>query len=346
MPRARFKKGYSWSPLKGFHKIEKVKFKEEMSTPPKPTTRVSPEAAALNDLLKTMNNPDIFGVQVPAGIDPNAPVREVISPQAPTPEVSLPAQLGEATPAPSAPLITTNPRVTKLFFTGRLKSGKDFAAAASSALIFGFADPLYAIASHYYGITVNSTEGKDLPGCREILQIIGQWGRGTLNEKYPLTIPRALFLDRVRDDGANGAFGFSEVDWASFGHNSDIWLNACIARADEFLKNNPEARVAVTNCRFDNEFKRLQAEGFQHWHVMCSAKTWTERLAKSKLTPDSPAVKDTSEHLAGNLDQNVIKQFSGQKVGPQLRCIWSDIIAPKPSNRLHTVESFLKSIGG
>lgn len=292
-------------------------------------------------MLKTINNPAIPGVEIPAGIDVNVPLTEAV----PSFIADVPPPIEIPAP-PAVPLITTAPRINKLFFTGRLKSGKDYAAKLSGATIFGFADPLYAIASHSFGVTVNSTEGKDIPGIREFLQTVAQWGRGVINEKYPLTVARALFMAQIRANGELGNYGCPEVQWANYGKDVDIWLNACIARANAFLAENPDARVAVTNCRFENEFKRLAAEGFVHWHCLCSANTWKTRLAVSKLTPDSPAVKDLSEKLAADLDANVIKQISAVKTGPQLRCIWSDELAAKPSARLHTVETFLKSIGG
>lgn len=285
-----------------------------------------------------MNNPDIQGVYVPPGV-------ETAATEAPPPP-SVPALPPAISSAPAQPITPaeSRPLVQKLFFTGRLKSGKDTSANAAGATVFGFADPLYAIASHFFKTTITATEGKDLPGIREFLQAAGQWGRGVINEQYPLTPDRALFCEQIRETAQ--WFQFPQVDWSTFGNNPDIWLNACIARANEHLVAFPEARVAITNCRFENEFKRLQAEGFQHWHCMCGAKTRTERLAQSKLTPESPAVKDLSEHLAIKLDASVIKLLSAQKQGPQLRAIWSDKQTPKPSERLHSTESFLQSIGG
>lgn len=324
-----------------------------------PIPRTSPEVAALNSLLNAMNDPNIQGIEVPKGVDPKA-----------SGELELKARLeklhADEKKAKAAELATkANPlgvdyppiknlprepepiatQVKLLFFTGRLGTGKDNAAAAAGATVFGFADPLYAMASHYFGVKVTATEGKDLPGIREFLQLAGQWGRNVVTEKYPLTVPRAIFQQWARADGILKHFGFPEVAWESFGLNAEIWLNACIARAEAYREENPSATVAVTNCRFEHEFKRLQACNFQHWHVMCSAKTWAARLAKLNLTPESPAVRDLSESLAGQLDGSVIKQLSAEKQGPKLRVIWSDEAVPSPSPRLHTVETFLKSIG-
>lgn len=299
-----------------------------------PVPHNSKEAAGLDSYLSLLNSipqlPPTEGAPPP----PPAPVLP------PNPEIMS----FIAAPLPPQPeLPRTNPR--KLFFTGRLKSGKDYAAKASGAVIFGFADPLYAIATHFFGVTVNASEGKDIPGVRAFLQQVGQWGRAAVTEQYPLTVGRALFSQAVREAGAAGKLGHPEVEWDTYGKNPDIWLNACIFRADLYLNAHPNARVAITNCRFENEFKRLTEEKFQHWHCMCGPKTWATRLAESKLTPESPAVKDLSEQLAVKLDQNVIKQVSAIKAGPMLRAIWSDT-GIKPNPRLHSIQSFLQTVGG
>lgn len=310
------------------------------SNPPMP--RVSKEVAALDAHLALINS--IPQIGAPDGVAP--PVTAA--------SLSVVDTAPPVTAIEESPFITELPPVAppqsrasaqKLFFTGRLKSGKDFAAKASGATILGFASPLYAIVTHFFGVTVNATEGKDLPGMRAFLQTAGQWGRATVSEQYPLTATRALFVSAVCAAGLMGELGHEEVEWGTFGTNPDIWLNACILRANAFLAANPGKRVAVTNCRFGNEYSRLQSEGFEHWHCMCGPKTWTARLAESKLTPESPSVRDVSEQLAVKLDQSVISQLNAQKVGPNLKCIWSDPSAPVPG-RLHSVASFLQTIGG
>lgn len=313
-----------------------------------------------------MNNPAIQGVVVPPGVDTK--VVEPTQVHRPAPPETVPFSGGPAVVEPEAAALHADVKesnaarkqfeaeeiaqlksrapVNKLFFTGRLKSGKDFAATAAGAKIIGFADPLYAIASYYFHLEINATEGKDIPGVREFLQTVGQWGRGVVSEKYPLNVGRAIFISQILSGGPKGFFGFPEVAWATYGRHNDIWLDAAIIRANEYIAANADARVAITNCRFDHEFKRLQSDGWQHWHSLCSPKTWAARLLAEKLTPESAAVRDLSEQLAANLDSNVVKQLSAQKDGPKLRAIWNDDVTPCPSSRLHSVESFLASIGG
>lgn len=311
-----------------------------------PAPRMSNEVAALDAHLALLNS--IPQIGAPEGVQPPPP--SAVPPPASMTAAEPTAIFSPARPEESLFITDTPPPATrvsaqKLFFTGRLKSGKDFAAKASGATILGFADPLYSLASHFFGVTVNATEGKDLPGMRAFLQTAGQWGRGTVSEQYPYTPARALFIEAVRAAADSGKLGAPEVEWATYGTNPDIWLNACLLRAELYIQAYPGKRVAITNCRFSNEYSRLQAEGFEHWHCMCGPKTWAARLAESKLTPESPSVRDTSEQLAVKLDQSVITQLNAQKVGPNLKCIWSDPSAPVPT-RLHSVASFLHTIGG
>lgn len=311
--------------------------------------------------LDFMNNPEISGAVVPPGVDPKADLKN------PPPVQSLgpTGAQGMASPAgspghgfldepPNGPHdtgvivnVAAPPPVSnqKFMLTGRLNVGKDYVANAAGLTVFGFSQPLYDIANYFFpGRNIGPNSGKEVPGVRQLLQAIGNYGRGDCDEKYPLTPARALFEDAIRTKGVAGEFGTeSEVDWATFGLDPNIWLTACIKRVDRFLAANPDARVAITNVRFANEFNALKAAGWEHYHVQCSAATWAQRLAKSKLTPQSPQVADSSEKLAANFDAGVIKQISAQKVGQILRVIWSDTV-PAPSIRLHSVSSWLSHI--
>lgn len=327
------KPGWAWNADKGFHKTtEKRKKMNKPPTPPKPG---SPESEMLNELLDLVNGvPPEMAVTPAMAAQISGALSDVpaVVPPAPAPKVFVESGW-KAAPAESS-------KPCKLFFTGRLCSGKDYLAKAAGCKVLGFADPLYAVASYYFDVEVTSEKNKDLPGMRAFLQTVGQWGRGTVSEKYPLTPARALFVKRVRSDGACGLFGNAPVEWESYGKNEDIWLDSLIARVAAL----PAARIAVTNCRFQNEFERLQKENYDHWHCMCNPKTWAARLAKQNLTPESPAVKDLSEQLAAKLDASVIRQCSAQKSGPKLKVIWSDEAMPAPSSRLHSVADFLRGL--
>lgn len=292
---------------------------------------------ALRQLVGMLNNPAITGAEVPRDADVSLP--------APIPG----APLGGATdpvfttPAPkhiAAPVAAPTRRIdaSKIFYTGRLKAGKDFCANQSGARIFGFSEPLYYLLKFFFGV-----ENKDLFGAREFCQKVGQWGRGVIDEQYDLTTERAVFTTLIR--AAAGAFSDSfQVDWSSFGTNENIWLDGAVRRIEAYHKENTGSRVAIVNVRFENEFKSLQKLGFRHYHVMCSTETWSKRLAKDGLNATSPIVSDYSEKLAIALDHDVTKKISQQRVGPKMNVIWNDENVPPPSPRLYTTTEFLSTL--
>lgn len=254
-----------------------------------------------------------------------------------------PSLLVSAGPGPVGQTGTNGmpPDNNRLYFTGRLKVGKDTVATAAGCTIFGFADPMYAIATHFFKREFSSSAGKDLPGARAFLQAVGAIGRGVISEAYPLTPARASLEAGVRAAGLAGEL-CPGVDWGSYGSNNEIWLNAAILRVDAFLVENPGARVAITNVRFENERAALKAAGWSGWHCFCSPQTWSARLAKSKLTPQSPQINEITEKFAAELDAGLTKELSARRAGQKLRVIWTDELVQCPSNRLHTVESFLQ----
>jgi hypothetical protein len=293
------------------------------------------DVAALDGLLSMINNPAITGAVVPPGVNTKVNVPS-----------GRPDPLGAETPiSPASNEIQSSntstahvPRFTsRLFFTGRVAVGKDFTALADGLTIYGFADPLYYLASHFFGVKVDSTIGKDGPGMRAFLQTLGQWGRNMVNEKYPYTPTRACFITMIRSLAAAGVISGFEVDWSSFGQNENIWLDACLRRV---ANSSDGTRIGITNVRFSNEFARLQSEGFQHIHVTCSPACWRERLVTKKLTPDSPQVKDVSEQLAMSIDADLTKKISAQPTGSKLRVVWNDT-AKSPSGRLYTLNEWL-----
>lgn len=301
-------------------------------------SKIGPEVGALNNLMTILNNPAITGAAVPKPGDDEEGEGATQLPADPAVAASRVAT-PKASAAPARRKITG----LKFAFTGRLKSGKDYVAAALNAKIFGFAEPLYALQDHFFGThAVTDPKQKDIPGARQFLQTVGQWGWGALNDKYPLTPARAVFNTMIRSLGAAGVFpAHLQVDWESFGRDKEIWVKAAFRRIDDFMAANPGQRVAIVNARFQHEFNPLKEAGFEHYHIMCSHKTWAERLAKANLTDKSPAVTDISESLAHALDQNVIKQISAQKSGPMLKAIWNDS-TQAPSQRLYTLPNFLQ----
>lgn len=280
---------------------------------------------ALNNLLGFVNNPEITGADVPPGEETRAVVQPRVLPDpAPSP-VGLPIDH------------------SRIFFTGRLATGKDWVADQINAELFGFADPIYYLASFFFGIQVDRNTNKDLPGMRSWLQSIGQWGRAHVDAETPYTPARSIFISLIRSLAAHGVlskdFG---VEWDKFGADVMLWTNGVVRRAEAFSAANPGKRIASTNARFEPEFKALREGGWTHYHVMCSPQTWQKRLATKKLSMNSKELANVSEHLAMHLDKDVAGKL--KKPGNKMRVIWNDEFVPPPSPRLHTVASFLQEI--
>jgi hypothetical protein len=318
----------------------------EMSNLMKPTKLKRPldkslmgqDSAALNALVADLNNPNMQPAEATVILGPPPKVNPSrVLQQHPEHQPPAPSEVDNL-PLPAAPVSSR-----RIFFTGRIKSGKDYIATAVGAKIFGLADPLYYLVNHFTdaGISADSVT-KDLPGARAMLQTVGQWGRGLVSAEYPLTPARACFVTMVRSLAAANVIAGYMVDWENYGRSENLWLDACIKRVDA---EHPDTLVAITNVRFENEFRRLQASGWAHYHVMCSTKTWQSRLVVDKIAPDSPALKDTSERLAAGLDNDVTKQVSKQRSGPMLHCVWNDPVTPAISPRLYSVAQF-KSLFG
>lgn len=278
---------------------------------------------ALRGLLSFVNNPAVTGAEVPPG-------EEIFPDAAPTPvEPQPPAPVGHST--------------GKVFFTGRLATGKDWLADRVEAEVFGFADPIYYLASYFFGIKVDRNTNKDLPGMRGWLQSVGQWGRNHVDAETPYTPARSIFISLIRSLAAHGKLSNDySVEWDKFGSDQMIWTNGVVRRADAFSLANPDKLIATTNVRFEHEFKALRDGGWTHYHVMCSAQTWAKRLAAKKLNAQSKELSNVSEHLAMHLDRDVAGKL--KQPGNKMRVIWNDSEVPPPSPRVHTIESFVQEL--
>lgn len=293
------------------------------------------DSGALSSFVTMLNNPEL---ELVGGLSPDIPpelAHQAERPDAATPPPTLPA------PARSP---SRKPVGSCLLLSGRLTAGKDYVAEKADTKIIGFADPMCAIATYLCGVEVTSTQNKDLPGMRDFLQKIGQWGKHVVTASYPYCAERAILVQLVRALGQRKVFGFPDVDWAQFGLDPDLWIKAATKRIEAFRAESPGKRVAITNARFENEIKFFRAiPEWDHWHVMCSLETWTERLAKKKLTPQSKEVNDYSEQIAIALDRDVYNKIKKQPQGNMLRVIWNDH-RPVPSKRLYTLPQFLQEV--
>lgn len=330
---------------------------ELKNTLPKDFQPRNTDGAALKSLIRDLNNQMITGADVPVGVDPiqEVDIARKVKAASLAQQAQAQAETLAATNAlPGLPgsietiadpnsILVDGPAViggsaqavdflapeikgAKLCFTGRTHVGKDFVATQLGAKIFGFADPLYDVLEYFFG-----TRQRDLPGAREFLQKLGQWGRGEISAAYPLTPERAGFTMWIRAASAEGKLP-AYVNWNDYGFNENIWLDACLSRVNAYVAENPSQRIAISNVRFQNELKRLTAEGFIHTHVICSPATWNQRLAKDKIESNAPLLTDMSERLAHTIDANVVRQLSSRQ-GGKLRCVWNDTVKV-PSPRL------------
>lgn len=227
--------------------------------------------------------------------------------------------------------------IKRLALSGQLRAGKDYIAQLCNYPIVGFADPIYKVVFHLTG-----TRDKTVPGVRDMMQKLGQWGWGHIDEKYPWTPERALTIRYIRQLHADWKeniriggqtphpFGdeFAFVDWFQYGArhpNKDFWVKILLARVDNM------DRVANVNTRFEHELEPLRDNGFEHYHVMCSEETRRERMGE-KEAANLNTLNDKSEQFALWCNENM----------PQYRTIWNDH-RPMPCDKHYmTVEQFVE----
>lgn len=277
------------------------------------------ETAGLDNLVELLNDPSIVEEE-----------KQTVVPQVTLPEVVV------TPPSPLPP--SQQIRVvfgSRICTTGRLKAGKDTILKLLGCTIYGFADPLYELQLLFF-----ATNDKGVQGARKFLQEVGQWGRGTVNEQYPLTAARATFVTMIRTMGPAGLIPRNwGVKWEDYGKTDSLWVDALIKRIESEASSNP----GVSNVRFDNELTALSGAGFVSYHVLCSPQTLTRRLADVKLSLTSPEVNDTSEQLAIRIERAITETLRREPRGPKLRVIWSDREAPCPSPRFITLEDIENS---
>lgn len=225
----------------------------------------------------------------------------------------------------------TEKKITKLGLVGPLGVGKDYVAAKLSARILGFADPLYELASELYP----GLDGRDKtkPGVRALLQQLGQYGRGTVNERYPLTAERALLCSvlRLTKPSSRNSEAGQFVEWSEFGLKENLWVDALLRRAKTV--EGTDRLVVVTNLRFDNEIESLRKDGFAIAGVVCSWESLNRRQADRT---DKASAGDISERLGVDVFGG-FHHPSGQP--PKVDFfIWNDNTeAPKTNHKTYAI---------
>lgn len=240
-------------------------------------------------------------------------------------------------------------------------SGKDHIAQLAGCHTLNPADPIYLLAQRILG-----TDDKSQPGVRRFMQLVGQWGWGCLTTDYPLSVERALFIDKLRYMGLEGGWmafndktGMPMEALLDFGRDKEFWLNILLDRmkqlvnqqqhtlewlnsagekAKEFEAFRPEVaararqqlNLAVSSVRYAHELAPLARHGFQHYLVLCSETTRAERMAAKGYKASGTEALDISEHLAIAL----VSQL------PDTQIIWNDL-RPMPEGKNYlSVEEF------
>ena len=131
-----------------------------------------------------------------------------------------------------------------LALSGQMFTGKDFVAQAGRYKIVGFADPIYELTEHLCG-----SRDKSVPGVRECMQKIGQWGWGHVSHGYPCSMDRAAVTWIVQNHGAQITRDFRWADWRGYGNRRDMWVNILLLRLGLASREEQEAlhQVALGN---------------------------------------------------------------------------------------------------
>jgi hypothetical protein len=322
------------------------------------------DAATLRHLCGDLNNPALTGAVVPPeekimplaaapasplaaavkrGLDQAEKVLRENTLSGPPIPMLTPHQKREAKQAvaPIAPQpITANSSHTsskRILFTGHPLVGKSWLAAQIKARVFEFSDPIYALAGVAFG------EVKEVKLLDGFVQEITAWGEGIITPDYPLTAMRAMFLDNIREAGADGE-ELMGMPLSTFG-TPGFWAKSLLARVARYEdasravwekaasgKEYAPTVVAVTSIQSPEQFKLLQSQGFRPYHVSCQNTT----RAKRGATPND------FNRVAAMIEQDITTKLSKQPSGGKLWCVWNDQENNSPSNRLLSLQEFLE----
>lgn len=201
-----------------------------------------------------------------------------------------------------SPYLSWRQSKRKIGLIGLMGAGKDYTAERAGYRKLGFADPIYALAKYYFG-----TDYKKIPGMRQWMQEVGQWGWGKIDSDCPVSAVRSATIESVRRVGPL-LEGFEGVAWREFGLRRDFWVESLLER----YKSYDSEKVAVVNVRFLHELEPLGKKGFTFYVVVSTDEERYERLQR---TFDKRLDCDTSEQMAkeilgdlelGRMKMNVI----------------------------------------
>jgi hypothetical protein len=268
-------------------------------------------------------------------------------------------------------LTTKLKQKTVIGFTGSLASGKDYVAAAVNAQRQSLAAPMYALTHWLFGYGDVPRDKTLPPGLRECWQTFGQWGKGIVNEQYPLTPERAMFTRLIRDKLGHSTqsiyrlkknFG---VQWQHYGLLDSIWISGLCRRLDgraSMVETNsygvshvvrepvPEGLQAVTNLRFPVEVTAFEKRRWAVVHVLTSPEELRARHEAQGVS--KTALENISESLAARLNDVLWATCNRSTPVPDLddwleqndqgfvdAVVWSSE-RPKPNPDMLTVSEF------
>lgn len=181
----------------------------------------------------------------------------------------------------------------RLALIGALASGKDTTALKLRYFPIGFADPIYELCGW---------RDKTLPGARETMQRIGQWGRGVVSNQYPITVERRLWAEYMSEwVEDHKVWGLRASEYGT----PDFWLNGL------FRRHLPAEKAAITNVRFDNERARAIDEGWQVVLVVCSDAEELEMRQLRACGGDLNRSVDVSETFSRDLSKHFVHAIEG-----------------------------------
>ena len=235
-------------------------------------------------------------------------------------------------------------------FTGRICAGKDYVAGLGSLQSASMAEPLYKLSELFWDLGASARDRRP-EGLREFWQAVGQWGKGIVSPKYPVTPERAAFEAFVREKADQllvRRFGTNfEVAWDTYGQNPAIWADALLVR---LAKQPPGLRFGVTNLRFQVEIDPFVARQWPIVHVTASPATLRARQEAQGIRPG--ATEDISEAYATQVDA-LIGDICGRSYAtppvvdwledngfPHCAVVWNDPAVEIPAFGMLLPESF------
>jgi hypothetical protein len=234
---------------------------------------------------------------------------------------AIEANKAEAKPQPA----TSHQPTKRLFFTGHPGSGKQWLAAQIKARIFGFADPIFSLATSAFG------QIEDHSILTGFVREVTAWGEGIVTPDFPFTAARAMFCDKVHDAGTEGD-KLMGISVAGFG-TPGFWTASLLARVDQYAKDNPPATVAVTDIQTPEQYKTLRNAGFRAYHVACHSTTLSKRGAAT----------NAFSRVAAMIEQDITNKLSREPQGAKLWCVWNDTENAAPSPRFLSLSEFLSA---